>query len=1097
MRAKNLVKSAVNIHKAKYLNFLLSKLIFGLTLFIFAAQTLSAAEIDSIKQERVPRFRYLDPIEAGFQPLYFKYQPEILSSDTAKSELKKQPDYRNPFADSRFANLEKRGTIYRGFTVGSDKDFAINSGLNLFLEGELYKNLKLKAVLNDKNMPISNTGSTALVEEIDNIYIQIEHPNFTSRMGDYQLERKDAGIYGNFNKKLSGVYLAGRILPHQAETAISSARNQFQTVTILPKSKKQGPYRLFDNSAFNAVNLIGGSEKVYYNGTLLKAGYDNDYYLDYESGELFFTAKIAVNDDDRISVDFEYNDNDYKKNIYFASNSGSFGKAAKGDDNFFSWQSAWYSGSDDNKKPLGFELTEANRQLLSNASADTRQITISGEKFVGEGKGSYQKITDSLSLTLPVYYKFAGSGKGDYEVVFTKVSAGGKYNRFYEDSTGTAYYDTVSTGGQYAPVKSIKTPEKHQFAQLIGQYTNNWLSVEQETVISKHFNNSLAKDLSDRFNGLADREKIILKSPELKWNSQEIGRFNLSVERNYKNSRLVTPGRSSKPNSGYALGLNVNPDTLTQTSFNSNLNYSYRNLYSTDIRYLTEKFANSLSSDFTEISGSGTNSLLHNFNYLAAIRKTDDLPKAQYFKRENWSGDFTVKLFDYYYLTPQTAIEVEKLTQADSLSGKENNFFSFKTRYYDPEKLEISNLTGYQLQDRIKNSRFEPYLERRSNLFTTDYRWGTVLKSTLLWNRQENYYLQADSQNQKYDLAGTKQFFNWRDKVRGSLEYEAGKTEENKKIRSYYKVTEGYGGYKLINGQFVPDEYGEYASYIINSENYFPVTSVKLYGELSLDPEEESTNDNISYWLSRFDFDGRWRLEEKSRWPNPEEIILLNLSHFRSDSTLNGLFEADQTLYFLQNQRFNLEYRYYYSDRLNNSYLKNGEIENQVKHTIGSRQRWKNGFITRLSAEYGTSDISYLNSSFLARNIVTQTLKSSISYELNREWRTTLALRYRKDTDNKKDEISHLFEISPGIEVQFLEKGRIFADCNYYLVKADALLPLQMADGYKEGGNWKWQLNSSYNITDKVSSSLNYNGRKLIVDEQAIHELSMEIRMSF
>lgn len=1058
---------------------------------------LPAAETGSGDSLRVPRFRYLDPIQAGFQPLYFRYQPEILRDDSSQAPVKSVPAYRNPFEDSRFANLEKRGTIYRGFTVGSDKDFAINSGLNLFLEGELYENLKLKAVLNDKNMPISNTGSTALVEEIDNIYIQIEHPNFTSRMGDYQLERKEAGIYGNFNKKLSGVYLAGRLLPHQAELAISSARNQFQTVVISPKSRKQGPYRLFDNSAFNAVNLIGGSEKVYYNGTLLKAGYDNDYYLDYESGELYFTAKIAVNDDDRISVDFEYNDNDYKKNIYFASNSGSFGKTAKNEENFFSWQSAWYSGSDDNKKPLGFELTETNRQLLAAASADTRQITISGEKFVGNSKGSYLKITDSLSLTLPVYYKFAGAGKGDYEVTFTKVAVGGKYNRFYEDSTGTAYYDTVSYGGQYAPVKNIKTPENHQFAQLIGKYTNSWLNIEQETVVSKHYNNALSQNISDKYNGFADREKITLRTPDLEWKSLELGRFNLAVERNFKNSRLVTPGRSTQPDNNYALGLSYNPDTLTHTSFNSNLNYSYRNLLSSDFRYLTERFANSLTSSYTEASGNGTNTILHSFNYLAAIRKTDDQKKMQNFQRENWSGDFTVKLFDYYYLTPQTAIEVEKLTQADSLSGKENNSFSFKARYYSPEKLEISNLTAYQLQDRIKNHRFTPYLERKSNLLSTDYRWGTILRSTLLWNHQENFYQQADSQNMKYDLADTKHFFNWQDKVRGSLEYEAGKTEENKKIRSYYKVTEGYGGYSLIDGQFVPDEYGEYASYIINSDNYFPVTSVKLYGELYLDPDDKAVNDNISYWLSRFDFDGRWRLEEKSRWQNPEEIILLNLSRFRSDSTLSGLFEADQTLYFLQNQRYNLEYRYHYSDRLNNSYLKNGEIENQVKHSLGSRQRWKSGFITRLGAEYGTSDISYLNSSFQARNIVTQTLKSSLSYELNREWRTTLALRYRKDTDHKKEEVSHLYEISPGLEVQFLEKGRIFADCNYYLVKADALLPLQMADGYKEGGNWKWQLNGSYNITDKVSSSLNYSGRKMVIDEQAIHELSMEVRMSF
>ena len=100
--------------------------------------------------------------------------------------------------------LQKSGTLIRGFTVGTTKDFSLNSGLRLQLSGNLTDDIEIVAALTDQNTPIQPEGNTERLEEIDKVFIQIKHQNATGTFGDYNLTNRN-GEFGVINRKLQGL----------------------------------------------------------------------------------------------------------------------------------------------------------------------------------------------------------------------------------------------------------------------------------------------------------------------------------------------------------------------------------------------------------------------------------------------------------------------------------------------------------------------------------------------------------------------------------------------------------------------------------------------------------------------------------------------------------------------------------------------------------------------------------------------------------------------------------------------------------------------------------------------------------------------------
>src|SRR5690606_13031652 len=61
------------------------------------------------------------------------------------------------------------------------------------------------------------------------------------------------------------------------------------------------------------------SESVYVNGRKLTRGEQNDYVIDYNSGEIRFTTLFPITSDMRIVVEYQYTDRNYSRFLGYGS----------------------------------------------------------------------------------------------------------------------------------------------------------------------------------------------------------------------------------------------------------------------------------------------------------------------------------------------------------------------------------------------------------------------------------------------------------------------------------------------------------------------------------------------------------------------------------------------------------------------------------------------------------------------------------------------------------------------------------------------------------------------------------------------------------
>lgn len=359
--------------------------------------------------------------------------------------------------------LQKSGSLSRGLSFGNNQSLFVNSALNLQMQGELGAGIRLTALINDQQLPFQPQGNTAQIRELDRVLIQLDHKLATLQAGDVVLQNRPSHFlryYKNVQGLRTSIKLGTDSL-YQGITTFGAAvaKGKFASIIVPPLEGVQGPYRLRtpQNEAF--IVIQANSERVYVDNVLLERGFNRDYIIDYNTGEVTFTPRILVTRYSRIRIDFEYAERNYSRGILEANHYQRWGR----------WKAYvnYYQEQDDGNRPISFTADERTRQQLAAAGDTVGRAVISGAVPVQEFSQDqvlYRKVDtlvagnrDSVFVYSPVL------APSLFAVSFTNVGQGsGDYVLSSTLANGRVYQWVGRRLGNYLPIRPVATPNRRQ-----------------------------------------------------------------------------------------------------------------------------------------------------------------------------------------------------------------------------------------------------------------------------------------------------------------------------------------------------------------------------------------------------------------------------------------------------------------------------------------------------------------------------------------------------------------------------------------------------------------------------------------------------------
>jgi hypothetical protein len=249
--------------------------------------------------------------------------------------------------------LKVGGSKRLAFELGSGRDVTISQSLDLDITGRVGKDVEVRAVLSDRNLPVLPEGNTQSLEELDEVYVKISSPSLHATFGDYTLTGPRSEFAG-YSRTVEGVQASASRGDQEISVATASPRGKFESIEFMGEEGKQGAYHIAAEKS--GATIVPGSEKVWLDGELLRRGGVADYTIDYASATITFTSARPITKDSRITVDYEYSYEDYKRSLYSV-----VGRTSRGS---LKLTASYASESDDRSSALGGEMTEEQKSRL-------------------------------------------------------------------------------------------------------------------------------------------------------------------------------------------------------------------------------------------------------------------------------------------------------------------------------------------------------------------------------------------------------------------------------------------------------------------------------------------------------------------------------------------------------------------------------------------------------------------------------------------------------------------------------------------------------------------------------------------------------------
>lgn len=1030
----------------------------------------------------------------------------------------------------RNEGINSSGSLMRGLSLGNNQNAIVNANLNLQLAGKLNNEIDILAAISDDNNPIQPEGNTQELQDFDQVYIQFSKGLNKMVVGDYLMSKPSPSYFLQYNKKSRGLMVktaqqlsSKSTLSIEGQAALS--RGRFQRNLIAGIEGNQGPYRLTGPNGELFIILVSGTEVVYLDGEKLVRGEQNDYTIDYNSGEIIFMPRRLITRYSRIIVEFQYSDRNYARTL--------FGLNTRFEHEKYKVYLNYFTEQDNKNQPFQQSLSDSNKLLLSEVGDNLGLARVSGEnKVLGfNGKKILYLKKDTLSYTgVYVHAATAGTDSVFYEVRFSYVGSGkGNYIQGVSSANGRVFQWVEPKNGvkqgDFEPSIQLIAPNRKQLLNGGMMYS---LAKGHDVMVEAAYSNNTRNLFSDL--DRANDHGIALK---LKANNEfkKIGSnnsLNSEVDFEYTSKHFSYIERYRTVEFNRIWNRQLNNQTESDTGNEEQiLNWKLQAKIARKITLSYQLgYYNKNASNYTGLSHEGQ------FKFIDA---KNNLSLSQIFikGKQNLSLlilPYTnqVQNFQFQYARIIGPIQIGVgLNQEQSVFYKNQDSmmggsFSFTTYHAFLKSKDSSNLSYFlDYQNRKDflplNRTLEAhtqandvkaglsYLQKNYNRLSMDitYRQLSVIDTAFLGIKPEQTLLSRIT----YDYA----FFKRR--ITANTYLQLGSGNELRRDFQYVEVPVGQGiyvwkdfnedGVQQINefqlASFADKNLANYIKVFLPTTSLIRVSSTQFNQTLNINPLQGKRVEGFKKFLNRFSDQAAFKVERKIQIGSDQ-----NLWNWEVADT--GLINLNatwrNTIFFNRNNpTYGLDFTY--SEQQSRNLLTNGfESRNRLEYSWGGRlnitSNWAITGLVNIGEKYYQSDF------FTSNNFKYQytEYKPKLSYQFKQNWR--LSFNYSNISSANQVELggekAGMQEIGSELRIAFAKLGVLNARYSLYEVSFNgnmgSPLAYDMLQGLSAGENQIWGLALQQRLGQNLQINLSYEGRKS-GNIPVIHTGKMEARYLF
>ncbi|MFY0625158.1 MAG: hypothetical protein JXR07_02605 [Reichenbachiella sp.] len=1043
---------------------------------------------------------------AAFKPLFMR----------KKGVGKKEELFATP-------NIYKTGSLTRGISFGNAQSVNVISSFNFQMDGKLTEKLNIRADITDQNVPFQPEGNTQQLREFDNVTFEIYNENLSLKAGDVLLQNSPSHFLKYYKNVLGGSFDIKYGLKEgkgQSSVAVAAAKGQFVDITLDAEEGLQGPYQLHGPDGQNYVIVMANSEKVYLDGQLMVRGYNNDYTIDYNLGEVTFNPNILVTQFSRIRVTFEYSDQNYSRSILSANQEISMGKLSM---NF-----AYYLEKDDIHRPLSFQLSDDDKLKMSLAGDDNLPVPINSEMEVDYVSNLvlYEKIdTVDFDGNLQTIFRYSrDSTQTLYQVSFSQVEMGEANYVLSESEVNGRVYEWVSPQlgislGNYAAVRFVPAPNMKQMAVIGAKVDlNNYVNFYSEVAFSNHDLN-LYSDIDNEDNkDLANKSGISIHELPINFMNDYTLSANLDFEYNGKDFNAIDRFRPIEYDRNWSYNSQTDTFRTSNNIFNVGLEIkkNARNLF--NARFSTRDKENAIDGQQLDLN------LRKAFGPVNVSGSYFDMENQSFTDHNTWERWHGEAYFDRFFVVPGYKVSSEdnqvRINSSDSLTRTAMNFQAqqFYLRSNDTTKTHFKIEHIIREDKNVLNGELIPYVRTNTTSANLTSPQGKKHFFNLTMTYRELAYQAGYSDLDDESLVLGR--VQWRSSylknhIRADMNYATSSSREILREYIYVQVATGEGTHtwRDLNGDGVQDISEFFEAINFDERNY-----IKVF---------VPTSDFINAFntLFVFTFNG----EMPRSWKNGTGLKRV-LGRFSNRTNVNINKKTTNDDFSARFNPFSLDIDdadlIFARDGLRSTmfYNKSGRglgldftyVVNRSKQLIsrGIDSRNNTDYITNLRYHI-SREISLTGKLVRGEKRNASQFEETRNYTINNQeispgiiWQPTnnmrLSVLYRKvNKENIEAEAEESSEINEGrLETRWSRGTSNSLSANFTFTKIDFIGDLNTASAYEllnalqPGNNMSWQLSFNQKLISGLQMNLGYEGRKS-ENQEVIHMGRLQITALF